>query len=188
MTLPDEVWQTLDRDAGRLSRRAFWLLLASLVVAALAAGTVVVGWRTLTDPLTPDGSFAASATLSPMRFDVTFGVRNDGRVPITIEGIGRAGEALTLLAAWAEPKTVQPGEVTTLHVEYAVADCRDYVRGDWPLPVRIHRPWGVQTVYVVPESMPNPDAPTAYSFTGGHDPYELPWQESYVRRTCAPHP
>jgi len=187
MTLSDDVWQQLDHHAGRLSRRTFWPLTTGLIVLIGLAAATVVSWRTVANPFDSDvASFSASTSPSPMRFDVTFEVRNAGLVPITIGGVGRDGEALTLLDAWATPARVQPGDTTTIHVEYAVADCRDYEHGSWPVPVRLDRPWGTQTVYVTPPALANPDAPSSYQFTGDQDPYAVDWQESFVRQVCAP--
>ncbi|NUR69453.1 MAG: hypothetical protein HOU81_01395 [Hamadaea sp.] len=188
MTLPDEVWHTLDRDAGRLSRRTFRLLVVGLAVLALAGATTVAGWQTFTAPLTFVGNSSSETMPYPMRFSTTFEVRNDGRVPITIEGVGRGDESLSLLSAWASPETVPPGEMITMHLEYAVTDCRDYPHGSWPMPVRVKRPWGTQTLYVMPPSEPSPDAPSEYWFTGESDPYALQWQESFVRMVCSPRP
>jgi hypothetical protein len=183
----DVVWQQLDRNAGRMSRRTFRLFLAGAVTLAVLTAATVLSWRTITSPLKADaGEFGASYTRSPMTFTVEFPVHNIGLIPVTIEGVGRDGKAVTVLSARAVPEKVGPGESTTIQLAYSVSDCRDFVHGTWPLPIRIHRPWGTQTVYVTPPYLPNPDAPSSYSYSGDRDPYQLEWQESYIRQICAP--
>jgi hypothetical protein len=84
------------------------------------------------------------------------------------------------------PLTVQPGATTTIRISYTITDCSLYVRGPWPLPIRIDRPWGEQTVYVTPPALADPDAPDSYTTIGDTDPYALEWQDSLTRMACNP--
>lgn len=152
----DEVWQQLDPHAGRMSRRGFRVFCAAVVAAAAIAALTAAGWRTAVTPVELDWVVGgdAEAQLHPPRFENGFTVRNAGLLPVTITGVGGeiAGLRFDGVGGPALPVTLQPGESVYVRVRYAITNC-DAVPSD-PLPVHFHidRPWGTQSIPVIPQS------------------------------------
>jgi hypothetical protein len=174
--VPDEVWQALDPDAGRLSRRttirgsiAFVLVLVLMVAAAVvwSAGLVVprLAW--------PGNERSWEENPEWVRVRVV--VVNAGWWPVTVREVGRSGPGLELLgvegpgrAASPFPVTLQPDGRVEATLVYRITDCANYPRGSWPVTAVVDRPWGAMTVDVEPE-------------------YEWPvWQENVVQTWCRP--
>jgi hypothetical protein len=75
------------------------------------------------------------------------------------------------------------GRPLKVRVVYRITDCSAIPSGHWPVPVRVKRAWGVQTVYIaLPEITLN--APSFYAYTGSHDPYAVEWQRGISAKLC----
>jgi hypothetical protein len=82
-------------------------------------------------------------------FDIKLSLINSGKEAITIVGFGRSGPGLKLLLPERRgPYVLLPGEEMALQLPYKVTDCEAAPRGRWPVPVRVLRPTGEQTVYL----------------------------------------
>lgn len=187
--ISDDIWQQLDRDAGRMSRRTFRRLGIAAVAVLLLGGAVTAGWTSAVSPLATDerASDSAETSVAPPSFQTTFEVRNRGLVPVTIVGVGRDGPGLKMSGpGMSLPLTVQPGANITVAITYSITDCSAYIRDPWPLPIRIDRPWGEQTVYVSPPALLDSGAPSSYSYSGDRDPYALEWQDGLAHMACKP--
>lgn len=96
--------------------------------------------------LTTGGGGAGSA---PEGFDLSVDFVNAGKEAVTVVGIGRSGPGLKLLNPERRgPYVVLPGESIGLELKYRVTNCKTAPRGNWPVPVRVLRPKGVETVYL----------------------------------------
>jgi hypothetical protein len=177
----DTVWAGLDRDAGRLGRRAtarLWLAIA-IAVVLLTAGLLVDRSGLIAPRLAQDdraGGLLAEVTARA--FHVRFTVRNDGQVPVRLVGFGRDGAGLTLtrtaVLGATLPVTLHRGEQVQFDLWYAVTDCAAVPTGAWPLPVRVARFFGTQTV-----SVPLADEPSP-----GGAPATAPWQQAWAEQAC----
>lgn len=145
--LSDETWAVLDPKAGALSRRTvrrLWGGLAGLVVLLVAGGLV---WRSgLAVPRlgNDEGPLAESGVSGPgvHLFTVSQRVTNHGWHTERVIGAGRDGPGLELVKAHGLPRKIPPGESITIRLSYRVTDCGTRIPGAWPVPVRVHRPWG----------------------------------------------
>jgi hypothetical protein len=187
----DEVWRQLDPYAGQLSRRTVWRLriavtatitLVFAVGAVWYSGIIVpqVGWPALA------GSSAGS---DPDARRIMFGmtVRNTGWTTAEIIGAGRSVPGLDLVEVrGAFPTRLEPGSEMEFVLVYDVTDCAAYPRGEWPVPVRVSRPWGTYTIDVAAPDMTRFDAPTGMRSYSGRDPYAGPWQEVLADYACTP--
>ncbi len=185
--LTDEVWARLDPHAGRLTRRAalrLWLVV--LACAVLAAGGLV-GWRSgmVVARIETDTFGSWSGGSESLTIDVNVPVVNRGWRTETVVGAGRSGPGLNLQPALAGlfPLTLAPGQGTSIPLRYDVTSCADVPQGDWPVPVRVRRPWGPQTVYVRGPGL-SVGAPNMVEYTG-RNPYEQPWQRVFAHQACA---
>lgn len=201
--LTDEVWAQLDPSVGRLSRRAVVRLwTAGAVVAAVLAAAGLVWWSgavvaRLDWPRQLGGYAYSAARGGPVSHEVT--IVNHGRFAVEIVGIGRDGPGLRLLAvsrAFADaaaggtpalelPSTLDAGAVLTFTVVYAVTDCAAVTGQAWPLPIRVRRPWGAQTVYVSLPTQVSMAAPQGSRTFSGPDPFAVQWQRNLADRACA---
>jgi hypothetical protein len=150
--LNDGVWARLDPHAGRLTRRvAARLWLVALVCAVLAVAALFV-WRAglIVPRIERDrmaGGFVAS--VEAPEFTVAVPLMNNGQLTETVLGVGRSGPGLTLEPPVdGYPLTLPSRTGVELRLRYKVTDCAAVPAGDWPIPVRISRPWGAATVYV----------------------------------------
>lgn len=146
----DVVWQQLDPQAGRLSRRTAARLWAASALAVLLVVAAIAGWSSglLVPHLRLTGASSAEV---PLGGPVTTGVeiRNAGVRPVTILGAGQSGPGLELLGNGNTlPMTVGPGQTFTLKLVYRITDCEAVPTGSWELPVRVQRFWGEQTILV----------------------------------------
>jgi hypothetical protein len=181
--LTDEVWQTLDRDAGRMSRRTFGTLLASAAIVGVLAAAGFVGWRSgllWPNVVRPETHASWGIDVQTHTFDITFPVRNDGLVPVDITGVGRSGTGLTLTRSAINESHLGAGDTTEIALSYQVTDCAAVQSGSWPVPLHVSRG---RTAYVqAPEMTLN--APGSYSYSGGRDPYAVEWQVKLAGIAC----
>lgn len=157
----DEAWRRLDPYAGRLSHRdmARAAAAAAAVVLLLVGGYAVAVSGALVPRLAHDGSGGYGFDPDePALIHYEFEVVNEGRFLLDIVGVGRAGPGLEPVAypsALAGAPTdavsagrLEPGGKLLLGVAYRVTDCDAVPDGPWPVPVRVARPWGAQTVWI----------------------------------------
>jgi hypothetical protein len=103
-------------------------------------------------------------------FEVSVDFVNAGKESVTIVGIGRSGPGLKLLNAERRgPYVILPGESIALQLKYRVTNCKTAPRGTWPVPLRVLRPKGEETVYL--------DRSTA----GPADT----WLQGFVKNACS---
>lgn len=151
--IPDEVWQQLDPNAGRLSRRTaarMWIAFV-LVLAVIGAGLLT--WRSgLIAPrlIWPNTGWAWEQTADGVaRVQVT--IANGGKFPVTLVDAGRSGPGLNLLGAEGPlPARLQPDDEVVVVLVYRITDCAAAPRGPWPVMATAQRPWGTMTVAVAP--------------------------------------
>jgi hypothetical protein len=120
-------------------------------------------------------------------FSVRVTVTNDGWTPIDVLDIGRHGPGLELVGVAGSPLpyTLEAGEARDHELVYRVTDCAAVPPVHWPVPVRLDRPWGEQTVFL--DIPPVPQGPFA---EGARQPEEerpnlLEWQHARSGEVCA---
>jgi hypothetical protein len=185
--LPDDVWQQLDHDAGRMPRS----LARRLLIAGLAVGVLVIaavgGWRSgaLMPNFSESHSGGSSWEISPPNrtFAITFWIRNNGLVDADIDSVGRSAPGLQLTRGVTE-KRVAAGQSVEIRLEYQITDCDAVAAGRWPIPIRVKRFFGTQTAYVRAPEMIGPSAPDSYSYTGDVNPYAVEWQWLLAQQAC----
>jgi hypothetical protein len=181
--LSEEIWQTLDRDAGRMPRRTFGLLMASAVIVGVLGAAGFIGWRSgvLWPNVVRSESHAGwSIETERHAFEITFPVRNDGLVPVDILSVGRSGPGLTLTRAAVNESHLSAGATTEIALRYQVTDCGAVQAGPWPVPLQVSRG---RTAYVQAPEM-TLDAPGSYSYSGGRDPDAVEWQVKLAGQAC----
>ncbi|GAA0409308.1 hypothetical protein Acor_61590 [Acrocarpospora corrugata] len=96
-------------------------------------------------------------------FSIRFGVKNDGWTSTTIVGAGRSNSSIRLVQIEGVklPITLEHGDTAQLEFVYEVTDCNSVLIEEWPIPVQVARPWGTETVYVVPPPQ-EPDSANPY--------------------------
>lgn len=157
--LSEATWRQLDPNAGRLSRR-------DLVRAAVAGAVVVVllvaGYAMASSGLLvahlghgQASGYGDGRDTGVIHYYVQ--VVNEGRFPIEIVDFGRSGPGLEQVPHPPDPLDIvsaarlEPGEEVLLGIAYRVTDCDAVPDEPWPVPVRIDRWWGTQTVWIEPE-------------------------------------
>jgi hypothetical protein len=162
VAVSNEVWRQLDPAAGRLSRPVVWRLRVGLIIMCTVTAVASLMWYSgvLVPQLrwSEEGGFMWAS--GPDLVSQAVHVRNDGWVPVSVIGAGRSGPGLRLVAVQDGPPDalmvrqnplpheLRPGESLTFVVVYRITDCSAITTQPWPVPVRLRRPWGAQTVYV----------------------------------------
>jgi hypothetical protein len=122
-----------------------------------------------------------------------FTVVNAGWTAITVVGAGRDGPGLSLQAVSTDPdgkvalplpSTVEPGGTLTFVLRYRVTDCAAVPAEPWPVPIRVQRPWGVQSVYVAIPTHTSRHAPEGMRSYSGRDPWAVEWQRDLADEDC----
>lgn len=196
MAVSNEVWRQLDPAAGRLSRSTVWRLRVGIVVVGVLLTVALLVWYS--GVLIPqvrwseEGGFMWAT--GPDFVSQAVHVHNDGWVPLTIVGAGRSTPGLQLIAVSDGPPDVtqvrtnplpyvlRPGQSLTFVVVYRITDCSVITKDPWPVPVRVRRPWGAQTVYI-----PVPPQPGTRRYVHASGPY-LPmveWQRVISDQLCS---
>ncbi|MEU7749285.1 hypothetical protein [Nonomuraea sp. NPDC049158] len=102
-------------------------------------------------------------------FEISIQFGNAGKESVTIVGIGRSGPGMQLLNPQRRgPYVILPGESIALQLKYRVTNCKIVPRGTWPIPLRVLRPKGEETIY------PDP------SIAGEEDQ----WYQEFVKSIC----
>lgn len=102
-------------------------------------------------------------------FEVSVDFVNAGKESVTIVGAGRSGPGLKLLNAERRgPYVILPGESIALQLKYRVTSCKTAPRGTWPVPLRVLRPEGEETIYL------------DRSIAGTADS----WHQGFVKNAC----
>jgi hypothetical protein len=171
--LTDEVWARLDPHAGRLSRRQAWRLWLAVLACVVLLGAAVDGWRSgLVRPrFEPPSSQPSSADFNPQarEFTLHLPLMNRGVLTETILVVGRSGPGLVLQAPTDTfPLRLAPNTGRDVSLRYRVTDCDAVPAGDWPIPVRVSRPWGSVTTGLLGPSF------------GG----QAPWQRKLADGAC----
>ena len=122
------------------------------------------------------------------QFMETVEVRNSGWTSMTVDGIGRSGSGLRLTSVDATfPVELPPSTGRVFSLSYDVTDCAAVPQGEWGIPVRIQRAWGVWSAWVRPQPFVpmGVDVPGVRRFSGS-DPYAKEWQAALAFTACAP--
>ncbi|WP_188195103.1 hypothetical protein [Nonomuraea sp. SYSU D8015] len=155
-----------------------------LIAVSLARSAGFPTARLLADTTESGGGFSDSAdrTVS-MRFDI----RNAGWTAVTITGVGRSGSFMRLVKTDGPrfPHTLEAGEKVHVELVYQVTDCDAVPDEDWPIPVRVERWWGAQTVEVDP-SPQTPDVSEDYDEepVDGEMPALIKWHAARASHVC----
>jgi hypothetical protein len=190
-----EVWRQLDPAAGRLSRATVLRLRSAIVVVSTLMTVAALVWYSgVAVPRlrwSEEGGFGWAT--GPDFVSQAVHVRNSGWVPLNVIGAGRSGPGLQLIAVQDGPpeplmvrenplpQVLRPGQSLTFVVVYRITDCSAIPTQPWPVPVRVQRPWGVQTVYIpVP---PQPAAPGSIYVNGPYVPM-VEWQRTISDDLC----
>lgn len=150
--LSDQTWRQLDPYAGRLSGRERGRVFLVVVLVLLLVAAVTAGARSglLAPRVSDTGSSMVGFDHDAGVMHYVFGIVNEGRFPVEVVSVGRAGPGL----APAEPPVWEnweslvtggwlgPGDIVQVGVAYEVTDCQAVPDGPWPVPVRMARPWG----------------------------------------------
>jgi hypothetical protein len=158
----DEVWAQLDPRAGALSRadtRLITRLTAlAVVVAAAAMALWVSGFVRANLSWSDSQGYGSSFNPHTHTFSTDVVVKNNGWTAVRVTGIGGDGAGLHLTGTTQPhistdlgrtvPFTLEPGQTAILALDYQVTDCAAVTSGSFPVPVRVKRFWGTQTVSV----------------------------------------
>lgn len=175
--LSDETWAALDPRAGALTPRsragvwrAAWMTLAALIA-------IVLVWRSgiLVPRLSNGSGSGGSADSAKQEISVNQEVVNRGWHTEHLIAIGRSGPGLGFERVEGLPRTLAAGERATVTLFFHVTDCSAVRPEPWPIPIRVHRPWGSMTTELLPPDM------------GGltvDDDTQRPWQVTLSRAAC----
>ncbi|WP_433419539.1 hypothetical protein ACQP1V_05700 [Microtetraspora malaysiensis] len=141
-------------ETGGPKLRVRWTIL--LVIVALVSAAAAASWysgmvRARLQTVMLEGR-SGSGDSDTRVMTIRFGIRNEAWTPVTIVGAGRSSSFMRLLRVEGThtPITLGPGDTTDFEFVYKVTDCSAVSAQKWPIPVRVERPWGMQTVYVEP--------------------------------------
>jgi len=183
--LTDVVWRQLDPHAGRLSRRTARRVRLAIAVALVA---VVLGefcWYAglIAPRLSWTDSLGSEYGWDPVHHSVS--VHNDGLLSVRVLGVGRSGPGFTLSSVTGTfPTTVDPGGDLKFTLTYLVTDCAAVPAGAWPVPIRVERPWGVQTVHIGLPSKQDDEAPDGFVTEEVRSRHAVEWQRWLADLAC----
>jgi hypothetical protein len=200
----DQVWHQLDPAGGSVQRRTVHRFRLAVVPTFLVLLVVGVTWASggfvpwLHQTAT---GFAFSAALDdangrvgPRDPDQTMNlsVQNSGWRPVRVVEVGSDRTGFRMLRATIDdkpvsrrsPYVVAPGETVEITLFLRFTDCQAVSAARWAVPIRIARPWGIQTVHV--DHLPI----AATSDRGGWttvyrgDPRAVEWQRWIADDVC----
>ncbi|WP_067144269.1 hypothetical protein [Microtetraspora malaysiensis] len=160
-----------------------------LVIVALVSAAAAVSWysgmvRARLQAVMLEGSGGSSDSDTRVT-TIRFGIRNEAWTPVTIAGAGRSSSFMRLLRVKGTrtPITLGPGDTADFEFVYKVTNCSAISTQEWPIPVRVERPWGMQTVYVEPPLQePNLSEDSEYSEDFEDEDENLAWSPWHVAR------
>jgi hypothetical protein len=133
--------------ARRSTRR---IVLLAILVCVLVASAGLVGRAGLVTPRLgwpEDGrSYGYAYERGTVSRDMK--IVNSGWAPVRVLSVGRSGPGIDLVEAVGAPITLTPGGSAGFYLEFTITDCGAVPAGEWPVPIRVERPWGTSTVYV----------------------------------------
>ncbi len=201
----DEVWQQLDPAGGRVRRQTvlrFWRIGVPTVLALFAAASAwasggVVPWLHEADLglATSVAMDDANGRTGPRPAEQTMNlhIQNDGELAVRIVGVGGDRAGIRMLRATAEGHPITPRSPYVLDPAHAVeitmylqfTDCAAVSTQPWPIPVRVARPWGTQTVHVshLPIRAMSDHGGWSVAYRG--DPRAVEWQRWIADDVCA---
>lgn len=176
--ISDGVWRRLDPYPGALAPGTVRRLRVAVAVAVLAAVALGAAWHT--GVVVP--RFTASANeirTSDTGFEIPVTITNrNAWAEVSIDSVGRSGPGLELTrVANPPPRSLAPGESVTVTLVFRVTDCAVVPVAPWPVPVRVARSWGIQTVHVDLPTWPSDDPSDT-------DPEPVQWQRYFADRAC----
>jgi hypothetical protein len=201
--LHDEVWRQLDPYAGRVSRRTLVRSWAVGIVALLVLTTAAWVWESgAARPrlIADDGGWVSSLNVvdanprhAPADPDLSQQVRieNHGWLAVRIAGVGADGPGIHLRESTVDqrltpqtPFVLKRGGTAAVTMSYRITDCTAVPADPWPIPVRLLRPWGIQTVHVwLPPLRAHP-VYSGWSITTRDDPKAVEWQRWLADDVC----
>lgn len=194
--VPDDVWAALPRR--RLPRGRVIAVL--LVLAALVVGGYAVRQAGYLTPNISAQGYGGSWTKDSGHFSTVTTLANDGLVATTIDSAAVDGGWLRLdrvthtdlevpgaTAPDTFPITLEPHQSVSLEFWFTVSDCARVDRFGQTLTVSASSPLRSTMVTVTPAGEQDPEAPSSYSWTGGVDPWVVPWPGAYAAGACGVH-
>lgn len=183
--LSDVVWRQLDPHAGRLSprtaRRVQWAIAVALV--AVVVGELCWYAGLIAPRLSWTDTLGSEYGWDPVHHSVS--VHNDGLLPVRVLDVGRSGRGFTLQGVTGDlPATVDPGGDLKVVLTYQVTDCAAVPAGAWPVPIRVERPWGVQTVYIGLPTKQDDEAPDGLVTEEVRQRHAVEWQQWLADVAC----
>ncbi|MGD9954929.1 MAG: hypothetical protein AB7O74_00745 [Candidatus Nanopelagicales bacterium] len=192
--VPDEVWDAL--PPRRLPRGR--VALALVVVVALAFGAYAASQAGLLAPNVRAASYGGSWEEGSDRFTTVTTLTNEGSTPTTIESISVSGtwarldrvtnadlEQSGATQPSALPIELGPHEGMSIEVWLTVTDCAAITRSGLDLTAQATGPLGTTTIDITPAGQADPAAPSSYSWSGGTDPWNVPWPGTYASGACS---
>lgn len=195
--VPDEVWQ--DMPPRRLPR---WRVLGAVLAAAVLAFGVAAGSQAgvLTANVSAS-SYGGSWTEGSDRFTTVTTLTNEGSAPTTITSIAVSGTWVRLdrvtnadargadLPESAVPSVLPielgPHEGMSIELWFTVTDCAAIDRAGLTLTAEAAGPLRTTSVDITPAGQSDPAAPSSYSWSGGTDPWIVPWPATYASGACS---
>ncbi|GAA0980697.1 hypothetical protein GCM10009555_047640 [Acrocarpospora macrocephala] len=159
------------------------VLVLALMAALVLPKSGLLGARFQTLMLEGSSGWSSGDTRT---FSIRFGIRNDAWTSVTIVDAGRSSSFMRLLKIEETrmPITLEHGDTAYVEFVYQVTDCDNVPNEEWPIPVQVERPWGVQTEYVEPppqdpnfseDSPLNEDESITWQWHGARASYVCDW-------------
>jgi hypothetical protein len=192
----DAVWEQLDPRAGALSRTQWKTIVAGCAATVLlgAAAYSLDRSRVVDAQIRrTDAGWSGATSVNPKIIVRQFTVKNTGWTTARIVGFGKDGPGLKLLGPgdvggptkYSDipsprlPFDLGPGQSTPLVIYYAITDCGAVPSDSFPIPIRVDRPWGTQTIDIHLQ-------PSYVTQGEGFqiDPPEIGWQKAMADSAC----
>jgi hypothetical protein len=196
--VPEDVWAAL--PPRRLPR---WRVLGALVLlAAIVFGVYVAEQSGVLSPNLQAQSYGGSWKEGSGTFTTVTTLTNEGSRPLTIESAAVSGGTWLRLDRVTNadqrsvdetdvalppvlPVTLEPHEGVSIELWFTVTDCSRIDRKGLTLTAQASSPLRTTTVDITPAGDQDPEAPGSYSWSGGVDPWLVPWPATYAASACS---
>lgn len=179
--LSEQTWQQLDAYAGALSPQTSRRLRVVASLLVLLTVSAVLVWRSgvVVPRLSADLQRSSADSLTKV-VTVDIRVDDDEWRSVRVTAAGRSGPGLRLLSTTGLPLRLGAHGSAVVSLRYQVTSCKVVIAGAWPIPIRVERIWGAQTVSAGLEPFVLPGALSA----AGSDPQPVPWQRALADEAC----
>jgi hypothetical protein len=143
----------------------------------------------------------------PAEQTMILNVENHGGRPVRIVGVGDDRTGIRTLRATAtktsrpirssspvsgtgpitsrSPYILNPGDIVEITMFLQFTDCRAVSDQPWPIPIRLARPWGIQTTYILHLPIRATSDHGGWSVVYRGDPRAVEWQRWIADDVCA---